>query len=64
MTQKAYCLTLGKSVREDKLLAGKPAKLISKIDAEGAAGLRQPIGNYLNQLRVYLRFDYPKTENA
>jgi carbonic anhydrase/acetyltransferase-like protein (isoleucine patch superfamily) len=64
MIQKAILLTPGKRVKKGELWAGRPAKLMRKIDKDEAARLRQTVENYLKRPRNYLGLDYPDTENA
>ena len=52
-------LTLGKRVKMGELWAGRPAKLMRKINTDEAARLRQTVENYLNRSRGYLGLDYP-----
>jgi carbonic anhydrase/acetyltransferase-like protein (isoleucine patch superfamily) len=57
-------LTPGKRVKKGELWAGRPAKLMRKIDKDEAIRLRQTVTNYLKRSRIYLGQDYSKTENA
>ncbi len=52
-------LTPGKRVKKGVLWAGRPAKLMRKINTDEAARLRQTVENYLNRSRGYLGLDYP-----
>ena len=47
-------LTPGKRVKKGELWAGRPAKLMRKIDSEEASRLGQTVKNYLRRSRTYL----------
>jgi carbonic anhydrase/acetyltransferase-like protein (isoleucine patch superfamily) len=57
-------LTPGKRVKKGELWAGRPAKLMRKIDSEEAMRLGQTVENYLIRSRTYLGLTYDRAENA
>lgn len=57
-------LTGGKRIKRGELWAGRPAKLMRRIDSEEAERLKQTVNNYLRRSRQYLGLVPVETDNA